>query len=46
LPESRPKNRASIRRHERFGFREVAMPEVGTKFGRWLDLVLMQRMIG
>lgn len=40
-------NRASIRLHERFGFREVArMPEVGTKFGRWLDLVLMQRMLG
>lgn len=40
-------NRTSIRLHERFGFREVArMPEVGTKFGRWLHLVLMQRMIG
>ena len=40
-------NRASIRLHKRFGFREVArLPEVGTKFGRWLDLVLMQRMIG
>ncbi len=37
---------ASIRLHERFGFREVArMPEVGQKFGRWLDLVPMQRMI-
>lgn len=40
-------NLASIRLHERFGFREVArMPEVGRKFGRWLDLVLMQRMLG
>lgn len=40
-------NLASIRLHERFGFREVArMPEIGRKFGRWLDLVLMQRMIG
>ena len=40
-------NLASIKLHERFGFREVArMPEVGQKFGRWLDLVLMQRMIG
>lgn len=40
-------NLASIRLHERFGFREVArMPEVGIKFGRWLDLVLMQRMLG
>ncbi|MEQ8283718.1 MAG: N-acetyltransferase family protein [Parvibaculum sp.] len=40
-------NRASIRLHERFGFREVArMPEVGRKFDRWLDLALMQRMLG
>lgn len=39
-------NLASIRLHERFGFREVArMPEVGRKFGRWLDLLLMQRML-
>ncbi|HAC58419.1 N-acetyltransferase family protein [Parvibaculum sp.] len=39
-------NLASIRLHERCGFHEVArMPEVGRKFGRWLDLVLMQRMI-
>lgn len=36
----------SIRFHERLGFVEVArMPEVGHKFGRWLDLVLMQRII-
>lgn len=40
-------NDASIRFHERLGFVEVArMPEVGTKFGRWLDLVLMQRILG
>ncbi|MFN4354251.1 N-acetyltransferase family protein [Parvibaculum sp.] len=40
-------NTASIRLHERFGFREVArMPETGFKFGRWLDLVLMQKMLG
>ena len=40
-------NLASVRLHERFGFREVArMPEVGFKFGRWLDLVLMQRTLG
>lgn len=40
-------NIASIRLHERFGYREVArMPEVGFKFGRWLDLVLMQKMLG
>jgi L-amino acid N-acyltransferase YncA len=36
-------NEASIRFHERLGFTEVGrMPEVGTKFGRWLDLVLLQ----
>jgi len=36
-------NEASIRFHERLGFSEVArMPEVGAKFGRWLDLVLLQ----
>lgn len=40
-------NIASIRLHEGCGFREVArMPEVGFKFGRWLDLVLMQKMLG
>ncbi len=36
-------NDASIRFHERLGFVEVArMPQVGAKFGRWLDLVLLQ----
>ena len=36
-------NDASIRFHERLGFVEVArMPEVGAKFGRWHDLVLLQ----
>jgi phosphinothricin acetyltransferase len=36
-------NAASIRFHERLGFVEVArMPELGAKFGRWLDLVLLQ----
>jgi len=39
-------NAESIRFHERLGFVEVArMPEIGTKFGRWLDLVLMQRIL-
>lgn len=39
-------NEPSIRLHERFGFTEVGrLPEVGTKFGRWLDLVLMQRIL-
>ena len=37
-------NTGSITLHERFGFRTVGeLPEVGHKFGRWLDLTLMQR---
>jgi phosphinothricin acetyltransferase len=36
-------NQTSIRFHERLGFVEVArMPGIGAKFGRWLDLVLLQ----
>jgi L-amino acid N-acyltransferase YncA len=36
-------NEASIRFHQRMGFVEVArMPEIGAKFGRWQDLVLLQ----
>lgn len=39
-------NRSSIRFHERLGFREAGRyPEVAFKFGRWLDLVTMQRFI-
>lgn len=39
-------NQGSIRMHERLGFVRVAtMPEVGRKFGRWLDLVFMQRFL-
>lgn len=39
-------NHASIRFHEKLGFTTVAvMPEVGRKFDRWLDLVLMQRIL-
>jgi phosphinothricin acetyltransferase len=39
-------NEASIRFHERLGFTEVArMPEVGTRFGRWLTLVLLQKRL-
>jgi L-amino acid N-acyltransferase YncA len=39
-------NADSIVFHERLGFTTVAsMPEVGRKFDRWLDLVLMQRII-
>ncbi|WP_019144469.1 GNAT family N-acetyltransferase [Aeromicrobium massiliense] len=36
-------NTLSIGLHERRGFREVGrMSEVGTKFGRWLDLAILQ----
>ena len=39
-------NEASLRFHGRLGFIEVGrMPQVGQKFGRWLDLVLMQRIV-
>ena len=39
-------NDASIRFHERMGFEVVGrMPQTGLKFGRWLDLVLMQRIL-
>ena len=32
-------NESSVRLHERFGFKKVAhFPEVGRKFGRWLDV--------
>ncbi|MBP6629777.1 MAG: N-acetyltransferase [Kofleriaceae bacterium] len=37
----------SMALHARAGFVEVArMPNVGRKFGRWLDLVYMQRALG
>ncbi|MEV6325253.1 N-acetyltransferase family protein [Nocardia sp. NPDC051787] len=36
-------NTGSIQLHERFGFRTVGvLPQVGHKFGRWMDLTLMQ----
>lgn len=39
-------NIASLRLHAALGFREVGrLPEVGRKFDRWLDLVLMQRLL-
>jgi L-amino acid N-acyltransferase YncA len=38
---------ASIRLHERAGFRLVGvLQDVGCKFGRWLDTVIMQRPLG
>ena len=39
-------NEASLALHARAGFVEVArMPEVGRKLGRWIDLVLVQRVL-
>jgi L-amino acid N-acyltransferase len=39
-------NEASIRFHARLGFERVAsFREVGHKFGRWLDLIFMQRFL-
>jgi phosphinothricin acetyltransferase len=39
-------NAVSVRLHERFGFQHVGtFREVGFKFGRWLDVVHMQRMV-
>lgn len=40
-------NAASRRLHARAGFEEVGvLPSVGFKFGRWVDVVLMQRPLG
>jgi phosphinothricin acetyltransferase len=39
-------NVASIRLHEKLGFQQVGLlPEVGTKFGRWLDLAFLQLLL-
>lgn len=39
-------NKGSLRLHARLGFVETGrMPQVGRKFGRWLDLVFMQRFV-
>jgi len=39
-------NQGSIRMHERLGFaRGAVLREVGRKFGRWLDLELMQKFL-
>ncbi|HWL80744.1 MAG TPA: GNAT family N-acetyltransferase [Roseomonas sp.] len=40
-------NAPSLRMHEKLGFQRVAfMPQVGCKFGQWLDLVLLQKRLG
>jgi len=39
-------NAASVRLHERLGFVVTGqMPQVGVKFGRWLDLTFMQLVL-
>jgi phosphinothricin acetyltransferase len=39
-------NSGAVAFHARMGFQEVAtLPEVGFKFGRWIDLVLMQKLL-
>jgi L-amino acid N-acyltransferase len=39
-------NGSAIRFHERLGFRRAGiLHEVGHKFGRWLDLVFLQRAV-
>lgn len=39
-------NLGSVRLHERFGFTRVGvLPEVGIKFGRWLDLAFLQLVL-
>lgn len=39
-------NSASVRLHQAFGFQVVGqLPEVGIKFGRWLDLTFMQLIL-
>ena len=39
-------NTASIALHTKLGFEQVGLlPEVGTKFGRWLDLAILRRTL-
>lgn len=39
-------NAPGVAFHERLGFRTLArLPEAGRKFGRWLDLVLMMKLL-
>ena len=39
-------NKGSIRLHEKLGFSHVGqMPQVGMKFGKWLDLTFLQLIL-
>lgn len=39
-------NEASLRLHAKFGFEKVAhFKQVGFKFGRWLDVIYMERLL-
>lgn len=39
-------NPNAIAFHERLGYERVAlMPEAGRKFGRWMDLILLQKLL-
>ena len=40
-------NRASIQLHLRAGFKQIGiLKDVGWKFGRWIDSVIMQKALG
>lgn len=42
----RAENPGAVDFHRKQGFAEIArLPEVGYKFGRWMDLILMQRRL-
>lgn len=39
-------NKSGAAFHEALGYRRIAtLPEVGYKFGRWMDLVLLQKLL-